>query len=446
MKTNLQTFGNPQQTGFLQTKSTALTSDTTTVASGGTYHFLDIVKATQRATALLAETNRARATGTAVVNASSGTDVFGDYYQRSGSDGYLENWKCTAYYTAGSSLTANDSSVRTSPVAGNNGNPVAHCNYFVYGDGVRMMQFVVKSPAASNLVASGTALPYVNRIRVWANPACTSGSNPACLYTDTNQVTGTLTATWDSSSVLTGLTMVAAPVIPYIGTTATTVDLAYTGTVDNTNYVKTLNFSGTLTSGAVKHGFSSGSKLVITDTSAGAGTTGSVNATLIGRIATAGFQFDGTFTVNGTSTAPDQGTLGLTGTIGTLSGSTVTPFLEGTLNANGTTKTMAFTGKATNGTNVTSIALQGNSATLGQQTASITFLTGAYSFTASGTNYDNPATASTMDVTASDGSKVFVSRQNGTSTVVVKNAAGTQIGTMAGNQINFNDNTYIVLN
>jgi hypothetical protein len=313
------------------------------------------------------------------------------------------------------------------------------------GDSQRMMQFVVLSPASKPTSGTNT-FNYVNRIRTWADPNCNSAANPTCAYTDSNEVQGQLTATLDSTLAVTAMTIATQPVIPFQSTAASTISLNYTASKSST--VNTLAFSGGLTSGALKYGFVSGSQLVLTDTSTSTVTSGTVVANLIGQIQTGAFQYDGTFGLNGSSSGgtASSGTMSFSGKISTMTNSVATAFIEGSLTGDVNAKTIAFSGKVTNGTSVNSLSITGDAHIAGQQGATVTILTPGYSFTATGTNYDNVLTPSTMTVTSSDGTKIEVSRSNGISKVDIKSSVGTKIGSVNGNLVNFDDGSYIILN
>jgi outer membrane lipoprotein SlyB len=51
-----------------------------------------------------------------------------------------------------------------------------------------------------------------------------------------------------------------------------------------------------------------------------------------------------------------------------------------------------------------------------------------------------------MTVTSTDGTRLDVKRSNGTSRLIVNNSAGTRIGNLVGNQVNFLDGSYFFLN
>jgi hypothetical protein len=449
IRTNVLALVNPQQSGFLQNKATALTDDVNGLAMAGTYHFTDILLAANRATTLLAQTNQAVAAGGANVapqGATAKSNGFGNFYQHVSTEGSGE-MTCNAYYTAGAGVTSSLAPVsRTAPVAGNSGNPVATCSMLIFsGDSQRMMQFVVLSPASKPTSGTNT-FNYVNRIRTWANPNCNSAADATCAYTDSNEVQGQLTATLDSSLAVTAMTIATQPVIPFQSTAASTISLNYTASKSST--VNTLAFSGGLTSGALKYGFVSGSQLVLTDTSTSTVTSGTVVANLIGQIQTGAFQYDGTFGLNGSSSGgtASSGTMSFSGKISTMTNSVATAFIEGSLTGDVNAKTVAFSGKVTNGTSVNSLSITGDAHIAGQQGATVTILTPGYSFTATGTNYDNVLTPSTMTVTSSDGTKIEVSRSNGISKVDIKSSVGTKIGSVNGNLVNFDDGSYIILN
>lgn len=457
IRTNLLSLVNPQQTGFLQAKATALTNDINSLALEGTYQFTDILLAAHRATGFLAQANLALAAGGGSANAPSGaeakTNAFGKFYQKVWSEGGSTT-QCNAYYAVNpnnpSGILTSESSVpfdRTSPLNSNNGNPVAICNKFIYADNnVRMMQFIVKSPASKPTNGTNT-FTYVNRVRLWADANCTSAADATCGYEDSQEVTGELTATLGSSQNVTALATVNQPIIPFRGESATTFSVNYTAS--DVNHVNTLTFSGGLTDGPLKFGFGNGSQLVVTDTSAGARTSGTVVANLLGQIQTGAFQLDGTFALNAAksgSNADATGTMGFNGKISTLNAGVATTFLEGSLNGNANTNVASFSGKVTQGSSVNSIALTSDLSIDGQQTVSLTILTPGYTFTATGTNFDDQSTASTMTVTASDGTKLAIRRINGASTVTVRNSADTEIGSVVGNQVNFKDGSFILLN
>jgi hypothetical protein len=230
------------------------------------------------------------------------------------------------------------------------------------------------------------------------------------------------------------------------GTTASTFALDYTaGQVGN---VTTIAMTAGQTSGTLKYNFGSGSQLVVTDNSTSTPASTSVVAKLVGKVQTAKFEMNGTFNLSGTNVnnTTSNGTVGFTGSIANLSNGVATPFLEGSVTGNAANSTVAFSGKVTNGSAVNSISLTGDSSVMGQQKGSVTVLTPGYSFTASGTSYDNVTVPSIMTVISSDGTKIVATRANGTSTIDVQNSAGTKIGTLAGNQINFEDGSFIVLN
>jgi hypothetical protein len=321
------------------------------------------------------------------------------------------------------------------------------------------MQFQVRSPGAPSTVASGATFVYINRIRLWSDPLCIDSTNASCIFTDTKSVTGSLTATWDSVS-LRGLSVLpntsGGNVLPYLGSTPASLGLTYT--IASASGTDTVNFTSTLTDGALSYGFKTGSNIAVTSTTANSVTTTAVSMKMIGQIQTAGFQYNGTITGSGTANTNGGGgltTAGFTGNISTVSGSTVTPFLEGTFTAslpagpNGTSvgNSAGFTGKVTNGSSVTSVSATFTIAAAGQQNAALTFNFPGYSITANGTNFDDVTKTSTMAVTSSDGTKASASRANGSSTVTVTDAGGTTIGTVGnGNQLNFTDHSYIVLN
>jgi hypothetical protein len=441
----------PLNPGFLQTQATNLNNDINSQALAGTYHVTDILVAAHRATTLLAQTNKAVAAvasggaNVAPAGTAAKTNAFGNFYQRITTEG-AGQMTCNGYYTQGAGLTANDASVRVSPLANNSGNPVANCGMLIYsGDRQREMQFVVRSPASKPTTGTNTFV-YVNRIRTWADPTCNSGANPACLFVDSNEVTGQLTATLDANLAVTSMKIVDQPVIPLQGNTASTLALDYTAS--QVGNVTTIAMTAGQSSGTLKYNFGSGSQLVVTDNSTSTPASTSVVAKLVGKVQTANFELSGTFNLSGTNAnnTTSNGTVGFTGSISTLSGGVATPFLDGTVTGNSAASTVAFSGKVTNGSAVNSISITGDSSVLGQQKGTVTVLTPGYSFTASGTSYDNVTVPSTMTVTASDGTKIFVQRVNGTSTIDVQNSAGTKIGSLAGNQINFEDGSFIVLN
>lgn len=450
VRTNLLALVNTGETGFLNTKISALNSDANSLALRGTYSFGSILDGAYRATGFLAQTNQAVAAGGGSANAPAGsvfrTNAFGDFYQRTlyNGDGDIT---CSGYYTAGAGLTSSVApTTRTAPISGNNGNPVVICNQYIFsGDNTRMMQFVVRSPDTKPTSGTNT-FTYVNRIRTWAVSSCNNPANASCSYVDSNEVTGTLTATLDANLAVTSMAITNQPIIPYRGDIATTMSVNYTAS--KVNNVSTLTFTGGLTSGSLKYGFTTGSQLVLTDTSVGSNTSGSVAATLIGQIQTGAFQYDGTFNLSGYSanntTTNGQGSF--TGKISTMVNTVATPFLEGSLTASDATKTFAFSGKVTNGSSINSIAISGDVGLTGRQIAIVTILTPGYTFTATGINFDDPTVASTLAVTASDGTIIDVSRSNGSSTATVRNSAGTAIGSVSGNQMNFEDGSYILLN
>jgi hypothetical protein len=388
-----------------------------------------------------------------------GSDAFGAFFVVKLTDSGNDNWTCKAYYTATGSVTDGNGVVRQSPIVNNGGNPVATCNHFIYGDNVSNMQFQVRSPGAPSTVASGATFVYINRIRLWSDPLCIDSTIASCIFTDTKSVTGSLTATWDSVS-LRGLSVLpntsGGNVLPYLGSTPASLGLTYT--IASASGTDTVNFTSTLTDGALSYGFKTGSNIAVTSTTANSVTTTAVSMKMIGQIQTAGFQYNGTITGSGTANTNGGGgltTAGFTGNISTVSGSTVTPFLEGTFTAslpagpNGTSvgNSAGFTGKVTNGSSVTSVSATFTIAAAGQQNAALTFNFPGYSITANGTNFDDVTKTSTMAVTSSDGTKASASRANGSSTVTVTDAGGTTIGTVGnGNQLNFTDHSYIVLN
>jgi hypothetical protein len=136
IRTNVLALVNPQQTGFLQNKATALNSDVNGLAIAGTYHFTDILLAANRATGLLVQTNKAAAAGGGSANAPQGavakTNGFGNFYQRITTEGSSE-MICNGFYSAGAGVTSTlPPTLRTAAVAGNNGNPVAVCSMFIF--------------------------------------------------------------------------------------------------------------------------------------------------------------------------------------------------------------------------------------------------------------------------------------------------------------------------
>ena len=449
-RANILTLADPTSPSWLQTKLKAVQTDFNSLNMAGTYSPTDLVKASQRATALLVEVNRALAAGMAPVNAISGSDVFGDYYQRKMTDDSGSSWTCTAYYTAKGTVTgAVDQIVRSSPVANNGGFPVATCNHYIYSDGVSQMQFQVRSPAAPTSVASGASFVYVNRIRKWASSTCTDFTNAACAVTFPDSVQGNLSATWDSAALL--KTMHIAPnstggnVISY-RTPGTPATLALDYTLGSAGGVDTIGFTGSLTDGDLYYGFQPGTTIATTASTTPGSTFSSVAATLVGRIQTAAFQYNGTFGASG-NTVNTLGTVNLAGSIATVSGSTVTPFLEGTLSGNATNQTIAFSGKVSNGASVNNVSATGNASVPGQQDISLTYTFPGYSITVSGHSFDDVTKVSTGTLTSSNGTVIAVTRSNGNSALVVRDAASNKIGDLVnGNTVNFVDNSFIVLN
>jgi hypothetical protein len=455
IRSNGLELANPQGTGFLDAKSTAMTNDANSYVLGGTYDFSNILKAAYRGTALLVQTNQALAagggSGQTPSGATSNTNKFGSFYRRAWYDNaalVTPNSICAAYYTTGVGVTGTDGIFRNSPFNGNFNHPVAVCKETILGGNApKEMQFVVKSPTTNPTTGTAT-FPYVNRIRNWDSSACTDSNDANCLYTDSDVVNGNLIATVDGTLQVTGMSIANQPIIPFQGGNPTTMSLDFAASQSNS--VTSLLFSVGLTSGSLKYSFQPGSKLVLTDTSGGAGTSGTADIALIGQIQTGAFQYDGTFAVNGAASnnAVTSGTVTFAGKISTLTNGAATAFLEGNLSGNAATKVVAFSGKVTNGVKVNDISFTGDNSIAGQTTGSVTFLSPGYAFTGSGVSYDNVATPTVTTVTASDGTKIVITRANGTSTVVVKNSAGTTIGTLngTGNQVNFVDGTYIVLN
>jgi hypothetical protein len=450
LRANVLSLVDPATPTWLQTRLTDVQSDFNGLNLAGTYNPVDLVKAAQRATALLVEVNRALANATTPVNATSGSDAFGAFYQRRFSDGAGNDWNCNVYYTSTGTVNVVDGSTRNSPIVGNNGNPVATCNHFIHDDGVSQLQFIVRSPAAPASVASGANFAYTNRIRKWNNPLCTGGANAQCTFIPiTDTVDGTLTATWDSAAVLKTMAIAAnssgGNVISY-RTPGSPASLALAYTISSAAGVDTIGFTGSLTDGNLSYGFQPGTTIATTPSTTPGNTTAAVSTTLVGRIQTGAFQYNGTFGASGNSGSGTANTGSLAGSIATVSGSTVTPFLEGTLSGNATNKTIAFSAKITNGVNVNNVSGTGNAAVAGQQDLSLTYTFPGYSISFSGRSFDDVTRASTGTLSASDGTTIAVTRSNGSSALVVRNAAGTSIGSLTGNTVNFDDGSTITLN
>ncbi len=455
VRTNLLALVNPREEGFLQVQARALSADMDSQSLGGTYQFTDIMLAAHRATSLLARTNKAvevAGTGTVIAPAHTElkTNAFGKTVRQAWTEGDSET-KCEAYYAYKPNQTLPLTGTvaptsRTSPLDGNNGKPVAVCNKYVFsGNNLRMMQMIVKSPDTKPTTGVQT-FSYTNRVRTWADANCTSASDETCGYTDSDTVTGQFTATLDADQAVTAMTMDKQPVIALQKGVPATLSLNYAASV--VDKVNTVAFTGGLSSGALSYRFTEGSKLTVTDTSTATTDSGTMVAKLVGSIRTGKFAYAGTFDLDGSTTgnADPVGKLSLVGSVASVSDGKDTPFLDGTLTGNSITRTAAFSGKVTQSGKENSISLTSATPADGTQTATVTVLTPGYSFSAQGTSYDDPTKTSTMKVTASDGTVIDVSRVNGGSSVKIKSATGAVIGTLDGNQVNFIDGSYLVLN
>ena len=475
VRSNLLELSDAQQTGFVQTKSKALSEDMKNLSAQVNYEFTDVMVTAHRAASLLAKTNAAvnaaaaaaggNATPATPVNTKSLENVFGKYFQQTWSDGGGTLVVCSAYYTAGAGLTnaATAPATRTSPVSQNAGKPVAICNMDGFDGNYRhTMQFVVQSP--SHTPASGkNDFSYVNRIRNWTSAGCRTASNPNCSFIDSNELNGTLNATVNNDLDVIGMTFDHQPVLPYQGNTPAYLSLNYaaskTGGVGSSatgGSTVTANFSATMESGPLSFGFVEGSNLVFSDMSTAASKSIDFGLTLIGQIKTEAFQYDGSFAIKGTSSKvqgardeQNQGTIDFQGKVSTLSNGTASTFIDGHLNmkAGSENTSMAFSGSLTNGDKVNQLTLDVEKLMQGQYGFRASFLTPGYSFHAAMKYSESSKATNTMNITASDGSVIAVTQQAYAKSVVqIKAANGEVIGTLNDNQINFTDGTYILLN
>lgn len=442
LRTNLLTTGQ----SFLQGKADAMKTDFNTVALTPVYAIPGTAAALLETTKFLLDVNTAIRTATTPPNTwQISNNLSGNGYGRSwyASGAPTPSMECRVFTTAGTGLPS-ATPARTTALTNNSQPPVAVCAYWPFnGDLLKQMHFIVKQSTSSP--TSGATFTYINRVRTWASSSCMNYFDASCSVTDSLIKTGTFTATWDSN----GISGVAfnGPVVPFDG-----LESSGTDTTMTLNLSRSLNGTPTPTSGSfnMSAGLTNGNvSLALTQGTLSAdATAGTASFNLTGRVQTGAFRYDGSFTgnVGNGNTATPNGTIGFNGAISTMSGSTATPFLEGSISANSAAKTIAFSGKVTNGTNVNNLSGTVDNSTAGQSVLSLTYAFPGYSITSSGTNYDNTALASTITSTASDGTKMVATRTGGIHAVVFKDSANNQIGTIANGQVNFTDGSYLVLN
>lgn len=449
LRSNVLSLDNKSETGFLQTQAQAMSDDFDNLQANGAFDFGQLLKALGEATQYISDASLSggKPSETFVSDATSG-----DYYERLwGTPSYNSHLTagCRYYTTSGAGLP-NATPARTAAGAGN-----VRCWYF--SDPVT--QVVVRvSPGSSSSTFS-----YGMIVLTYSSPTCISYFTANCALSQSSSVAGSFDAIRNSSD-WTSVALVNGKFIPWIqGATDSTVNLNWS--LASANGTDTATITGSITStNATDSSKSISFSLLPNSKMSWASATGAESATLIAQIKTGAFEYDGTFSLTGTSasrfsTSDDAvSSASFTGKVSTVSGSSVTGFLDGTItvNRNSTAPNIGkatFSAKVLNGSAVSDISGTLDNTTSGQTAISFTYnFGGSYSLTASGTKYDDASTPNTLTITSSDGTRIVVTQTHtptGSSSTSAKvwDSSGSPIGSIApdSNQVDFVDGTYLLL-
>lgn len=450
LRSNVISLGNKTETGFLQTEATAMSDDFNNLQKNGAFKFEQLLKALSRATNLVSEA----AGGGGKLDLPLVSDpVAGSAYLRSWGDTPYDSsspMTCLYFTTTGPGLPS-ATPARNSPGAGN-----ALCWYF----SDPLTQVVVKV-SSSNAISSGGTYSYQNAAFIFASASCTNYFDPSCAVAVSPTLTGSFDAT-NNSNDWTSVTLVNGKLTPWVaGATDTTANLSWSLT--SANGTDTLTVSGSVastsaTNSAKTISFSLLPNSKMTEVVA----TGAGTATLIAQVKTGAFQYDGTFSVTGNtgngSIASSATSATFTGKVATVSGSTVTDFLDGTISATRDAATQntdkaTFSAKVLNGSAVSEISGAFDN-TVSPHTLNFTYnFGGSYSLTAVGAKYDNGSSPNTLTITSSDGTRIVVTEvglsatSQGSTSAKVYDSSGSPIGSIEpdSNQVNFVDGTYLLL-
>ncbi|MDD5176422.1 MAG: hypothetical protein PHQ05_08390 [Sterolibacterium sp.] len=451
LRSNVISLGNKSDTGFLQTEAKAMSDDLNNLNKNGAFHFEQLLSSLTQATEMVSDV---------VSKNGKLTATFSDPIVGSG---YVRIWgpphdsarpKTCLYISSPGPGLPSATPARTVPSAG-----TAFCSYF--SDPVT--QVFVK--VSTNASASAT-YNYENSSFTFASASCTNFFNANCAVTQNPNYTGSFDAGRDSSG-WTSTTLVNGKLIPAIlGATDTTANLNWT--LASANGTDTVTVTGSMISTNATDSSKSVSVNILPNSKMSwTSATGAETATLIAQVKTGKFQYDGTFSatgnsanefsINGDSASSDS----FTGKISTVSGSTVTDFLDGTIvmNASGSATLAGRTkgtlsAKVLNGGAVSDISGTVDNSVSGQTGISFTYnFGGSYSLTASGTQYDNNSTPDMLTIISSDGTKIVVTKVGsspagpGSTSAKVYDSSGSPIGSIApdSNQVNFVDGTYLLL-
>ena len=456
IRANLLSIANDANTGLLQSKAAAMTTDFTNASPVSNFAVGQMVSAMDRAVEYLIEVKNAGGNPSVLGETLNADTIFGNYFERTWGYGAANSlssaMKCRVYTTTGTGVVGATPARQAMLTAQNVTDGVygAVCSFFPYandtGTTVRQVMFAVKTPSAT--LTSPTTFTYVNKIRTYSAGVCDfhltscaaadSTSSDVLTYT-----TGSITASWDSNGAIGATLPTDSKLVSMDGTSATTANLSMTSSFGSTS--GSVSVSGSIAAGnLLSMSILPGSTVSATLAN---GSPDSVNASFLAQLDTANFRYNGTFTANGSglnSVSGATGTVGFTGKISTLaSGGVASPFLEGSISANSGTKVAAFSAKVTDGSKVNSVSGTLNGSIANKTIADITYNFPGYSMSFAG-NRDNVSPAnSTMTVTASDGTKIVATYTE----TLVKESGGTTIGTVvSGGRVNFTDGTYFVMN
>jgi len=457
LRANLFSIANNANNGFLQSKAVAMTTELNNASPVGNFQLGQLVSAMERAVEFLIQVKNAGGDPATLGEILVTDSVFGNHFERAwGSPINLSSYmNCRVYITSGTGVVGASPArpAMLSPTDVTNGIYGASCSVFPYTNDafptVRQVIFNVRTP--SSTLSSPTTFAYVNKVRTYTNGKC-DFSQIACAATDSNAnsipaditfTTGTITASWNANGP-TGITLPAASkLVSMDGVHATTgsLNLAITAGSTGGNVGLTGNIA---TDTLLSLSILPGSSISATTTN---GIADTASFSFLGQLDTANFRYNGTFSASATglhSINGPSGTAGFSGKISTLANNIATPFLEGSVSADTSAKTAAFSAKVTDGSKVNSVAGTLDRSTALQTSASITYNFPGYSMSFTGTSYDLSPANNTVTVTASDGTKI-VSNSSGT---IVQGAGSTTTiaEVLPGGRVNFTDGTYFLMN
>ncbi len=440
LRSNLLSIYNNSETGFLQTKSKAMSDDFDNVQGAGinVRSALDSFVYAGRLAENVAE--NAANLGELVTNTKSG-----NHYLRYG---YTtdDSMVCRHFVTNGSERQLAGKTVCSFDLGDSEPRYAAGSVYPIGWIGKYSVLIVERSAAG--------AYEYTNFIET---DTCTYGDEYSCTLEKGAEQTGSYSASY-SENGLTSITLVNAKYVPLVsGATDSTLNISIKRTL--TSDVDGGDVSGSVVSGPLSVSLLPGSTMSRTQS------TNTDAAKLVVQIKTAGFQYDGSLELSAVGESKESATF--TGKVSTLSGATVTEFFNGVLSAtvteqadetkplsatNFTKGTVTLSGKVANASDVSNITVTLVPRDHARLDASFTYnFGGSYALTAEGVLYDRDLinTPDTWTITSTDGTRLELTHSESDfgTRGSVKDRSGVEIGTITSgkSQVNFKDGTYLQL-